>query len=57
MYNLFLQYPRQTIIPEFTSIAWSYDAQGPAKGSIEVVVMRRDNMNDNLICYQVLKPM
>jgi hypothetical protein len=51
LYNI----PENTIIPEFTSIAWSYDSQGLVKGSIEVVVICRDNENDNLICYKVLK--
>jgi len=51
LYNI----PEDTIIPEFTSMAWPYDSQGPVKGTIAVVVMRHDNENDNLICYQVLK--
>jgi hypothetical protein len=46
---------QKDVIPEFTSIAWSYDAQGPVKGKIAVVVMRRDNENNHLICYQVPK--
>jgi hypothetical protein len=53
LYNI----PENTIILEFTSIAWSYDSQGPVKGTIAVVVMRRDSENNNLICYQVLKAM
>ena len=31
---------QKDVIPEFTSIAWSYDAQGPVKGKIAVVVMQ-----------------
>jgi hypothetical protein len=30
------------MVPEFTSIAWSYDSQGPVKGYIAVVVMQQD---------------
>ena len=52
LYNI----PEDKIVPEFTSIAWSYDAQGPIKGNIAVVVMRRDQDN-NLICYDVPKPL
>ena len=39
-------------IPSFTSIAWSYDAQGPVKGSIAVVLMQRD-AEGHLLCYDV----
>jgi hypothetical protein len=49
LYNI----PEDMAIPEFTSIAWSYDSQGPLKGSIAVVVMHRDLENNCLICYQV----
>jgi hypothetical protein len=35
LYNI----PENTAILEFTSIAWSYDSQGPIKGSKAVVVM------------------
>jgi hypothetical protein len=49
LYNI----PHDTIIPTFTSTAWSYDAQGPAQGSITVVAMRR-NSNEHLIRYNVL---
>jgi hypothetical protein len=45
--------PEDTVIPDFTSIAWSYDSQGPVKGSIAVEVMCRDLENNHLICYQV----
>ena len=48
LYNI----PEDTPIPEFTSIAWSYDAQGPVKGVIAVVVVRRD-AEGHLICYDV----
>ena len=48
LYNI----PEHAVIPEFTSIAWSFEAGGPVKGSIAVVVMRRDQDN-NLICYDV----
>jgi len=51
LYNI----PEGCEIPEFTSIAWSYDALGPVKGKIAVVVMKRDNENNHLICYQVPK--
>lgn len=46
LYNI----PEDAVIPEFTSIAWSFEAGGPVKGFIAVVVMRRDS-NGNLICY------
>jgi hypothetical protein len=36
------------------SIAWSYDVQGPVKGSIAVVSLHRDPQK-NLICYDVPK--
>eukprot|EP00590_Aulacoseira_subarctica_P005294 CAMPEP_0172416722 /NCGR_PEP_ID=MMETSP1064-20121228/3216_1 /TAXON_ID=202472 /ORGANISM="Aulacoseira subarctica , Strain CCAP 1002/5" /LENGTH=1681 /DNA_ID=CAMNT_0013154579 /DNA_START=343 /DNA_END=5384 /DNA_ORIENTATION=- len=48
LYNI----PEGTIIPVFTSIAWSYDARGPFKGSIATVVMNRDPQG-NLILYDV----
>jgi hypothetical protein len=41
--------PHDIAIPDFTSIAWSYDAQGPVKGSIAVVVMQRDSAG-HLLC-------
>jgi hypothetical protein len=34
------------------SVAWSFDAQGPVKGTIKVIVMQRD-MEENLLCYKV----
>jgi len=46
LYNI----PQEVTIPTFTSIAWSYDAQGPVKGSLVVVTMRRDRTG-NLLCY------
>jgi hypothetical protein len=46
--------PERTPIPEFSSTAWSFEAQGPVKGTIEVVTMFRDDEN-NLICYDVEK--
>jgi len=46
--------PHDIAIPDFTSIAWSYDAQGPVKGSIAVVVMQRDSAG-HLLCYDVEK--
>jgi len=48
LYNV----PENATIPEFTSIAWSYDARGPVKGSIKTIVMQR-NTDDHLVCYQV----
>jgi len=33
LYNIL----KKVTVPEFTSIAWSYDSQGPVKGSIVVV--------------------
>jgi hypothetical protein len=48
LYNI----PEDTIIPDFSSIAWSYDAQGPIKGSITTVVVRRDH-DGNMILYDV----
>jgi len=48
LYNI----PEDADIPEFTSIAWSYDARGPVKGSIKTIVMHRDSA-DRLLCYQV----
>jgi len=50
LYNV----PEGTEIPEFHSIAWSYDSQGPAKGTIATTVVKRDSEN-NLLCYQVDK--
>jgi hypothetical protein len=47
--------PEDAFIPEFTSVAWSYDSQGPVKGSIKVVVMRRDRTDGHLICYDIPK--
>jgi hypothetical protein len=47
LYNI----PENATVPEFTSIAWSYDAQGPVKGAIKTIVMRRDSTNDHLLCY------
>jgi hypothetical protein len=44
--------PDNAVIPQFTSIAWSYDAQGPVKGIIATVVLKRDQQ-DNILCYQV----
>jgi hypothetical protein len=38
LYNI----PEDCLIPKFTSIAWSHDAQGPVKGSIAVVTIHRD---------------
>jgi hypothetical protein len=48
LYNI----PENAEVLKFTSIAWSFDAQGPVKGLIQTVVMRRDQQN-NLICYNV----
>jgi hypothetical protein len=45
LYNI----PEDAIIPQFVSIAWSYDAQGPVKGYIRTVVMRRNVTY--LLCY------
>jgi hypothetical protein len=50
LYNI----PEHMLIPEFSSTAWSFEAQGPVKGTIEVVTMFRDDGN-NLICYDVEK--
>jgi hypothetical protein len=50
LYNI----SQETPIPEFTSTAWSFDAQGPMKGSISIVTMFRYN-DGNLICYDVPK--
>lgn len=48
LYNI----PEDIPIPPFTSIAWSYDAQGPTQGIIKVVAMLRD-LQGNLICYDI----
>jgi len=48
LYNI----PQNIPIPEFTSVAWSFDAQGLVKGTIKVPVMQRD-MEENLLCYRV----
>jgi hypothetical protein len=45
--------PEDAVIPEFTSIAWSYDSQGLVKGSIAVVVMRRENATGALLCFNI----
>jgi hypothetical protein len=50
LYNI----PYDVPVPEFHSVAWSYNAQGPAQGIIKTVVMRRDR-EGNLICYDVPK--
>ncbi len=47
--------PEDCNIPEFESIAWSYDSKGPVKGSIATVAVRRDCNNGHSICYQVPK--
>jgi hypothetical protein len=52
LYNI----PENVEIPEFSSIAWSYDSRGPVKGVITTVVMRHDCDNNHLLCYQVPKP-
>jgi len=49
LYNI----PEDVEIPEFTSIAWSYDSQGPVRGTITTVVLRRNITNDHLICYDI----
>jgi hypothetical protein len=36
LYNI----PHDIEVPTFTSIAWSYDAEGPVQGIIHTVVMR-----------------
>ncbi len=48
LYNI----PHDIEVPTFTSIAWSYDAEGPVQGNIHTVVMRRDE-DGTLICYNV----
>jgi hypothetical protein len=45
LYNI----PDEAIIPEFISIAWAYDAHGPAKGSIVTVAVRNDSKGNMLI--------
>jgi hypothetical protein len=45
LYNI----PENVTIPEFTSIAWSYNAKSPVKGAIKTIVMRRDSVNQ-LLC-------
>jgi len=49
LYNI----PLDAFIPQFTSIAWSYDAKEPVKGNIKTIVMRRDVSTNQLICYDV----
>jgi len=50
LYNI----PHNVTVPEFTSTAWSFEAQGPVKGIIDTIIMYRDD-EENLICYQVDK--
>jgi len=50
LYNI----PEDTPIPTFNSTALSFDVQGPIKGSIKTVIMRKD-MEGNLICCQIPK--
>jgi len=50
LYNI----PDNAIIPTFHSIAWSYDSQGPVKGTIATVVMQRDP-DGHLLCYDIPK--
>jgi hypothetical protein len=52
LYNI----PEDIPIPPFTSIAWSYDAQGPTQGIIKVVAMLRD-LQGNRICYDIPRPL
>jgi hypothetical protein len=51
LYNI----PEDCNIPEFESIAWSYDSKGPVKGSIATVAVHKDCNNGHSICYQVPK--
>jgi len=51
LYNI----PCDAVIPQFSSIAWSYDAKGPVKGLIKTIAMKRDVGNNHLICYDVPK--
>jgi hypothetical protein len=44
--------PEHAIIPEFSSIAWSYDAWGPFKDPITTVTIHRDS-NGNMIIYDI----
>jgi hypothetical protein len=53
LYNI----PESAAVPTFTSIAWSYDNQGPVKGNIATVVMRRENDTNHLLCYDVPQPL
>jgi len=49
--------PESAMVPTLTSIAWSYDNQGPVKGNIATVVMRRENDTNHLLCYDVPQPL
>ena len=49
LYNI----PEDVEVPEFNSIAWSFDAHGPVKGTIRTVIMRRENISNRLLCYHV----
>ena len=48
LYNM----PEDVVIPEFSSIAWSYDARGPIKGSIATISVRRDSQG-NMLMYTI----
>jgi hypothetical protein len=48
LYNI----PHNVTVPIFTSIAWSYEGQGPFQGAIDTVIMRR-NEQGQLLCYDV----
>lgn len=51
LYNI----PDNVEVPEFYSIAWSYDSHGPLKGSIKTVMMQQDSITNHLLCYQAPK--
>jgi hypothetical protein len=48
LYNI----PEHEEVPVFTSIAWSYENQGPVKGTIATIIMRREAITNHLICYE-----
>jgi len=43
-------FPQNITIPIFTSTAWSYEAQGPVKGSIKTIIMYRDTEENLIFC-------
>jgi len=46
--------PLNVAIPDFTSMAWSFDPQGPAKGIISIITMQEGKKTLFAIMFQTL---